>query len=308
MIGIHEVPPEVLHAIRRDVLRGGDPEARVHDDRDGDSAAMHFAAMDGENVVGSASVYPSNGPEGVAAGRSYQLRYLAVTSDLQRQGVGRQLMRAVEDRLCSLGVDLLWANGRDTALDFYVASDWRILDGSAHLSPETQLPHHVIVKSLADERDVEVRVATLDDAPALADLRARMMFAINLIDDRGSWVDATVDYFTDGLSSNTVRGYVATADGKIVASAMAEIRRTTPSPRKLTGRVAYIHTVATLPTFRRRGISRTLLQLLINDVESLGLDVIELHATDQGRPLYEELQFSLKGDNEMRRWIPRSQS
>lgn len=91
-----------------------------------------------------------------------------------------------------------------------------------------------------------------------------------------------------------------------MASAMAEIRKTTPSPRKITGRVEYVHTVATLPTFRRRGISRILLQHLIDDLESLGLDVIELHATEQGRPLYEELQFSPRGQNEMRRWVARS--
>lgn len=306
MTSIREVRPEELHDIRRRVLRGNDSHARVHDDRDHDVDALHFAAFHNDEVVGSASVYPARFPRFESEEVAYQLRYLAVDSSMQRNGIGGALMRAVEDRLGSLGAHTLWANGRDTALDFYRAMGWKVIEGSDHLSPETELPHHLITKSLMDQRDVIVRAATADDALALADLRARMMFAINLIDDRGSWVDAAVDYFMDGLSSGTVRGYVATAEGTIVASAMVEIRRTTPSPRKTTGRVAYIHTVATLPTFRRRGISRTLLQRLINDLESLGLDVMELHATEQGRPLYEELQFALKGDNEMRRWVPRS--
>ena len=303
MISVREVHPEELHDVRRRVLREGRADARVHDDRDGDVDAMHFGAFHDGNVVGSASVYSSHPPTTDFEGTFYQLRYLAVDTTLQRGGIGSFIMRAVEDRLGSRGVDYLWANGRDTALDFYRHSGWHILEGSAHLSPETQLPHHVIVKQLKDDRPFEVRRANSDDVFALVDLRARMMYAIDLEDHPGQWLEETKRYFAMGFREGNVVGWVATVENVVVASAMAELRSAPPSPRKTHGRVAYVHSVATLPTFRRRGVSRVLLDQLLRDLETRGLDAVELHATEQGRPLYEQLGFSLRGGNEMRRWM-----
>ena len=304
MIVIREVASEQLHDIRRRVLREGRPDARVHDERDGDPEAMHFAALLDDNVVGSASVYLSHSPSPDFSGLTYQLRYLAVETSLQQSGIGSQLMRAVEDRLGSRGVDFLWANGRDTALDFYSRTGWIVVANSEHLSPETQLPHHVIVKKLRDHRPFDIRRANVGDAEVITDLRVGMMYSINLTEDRGVWVASAKQYFIDGLNTGRVVGYVATVENRIVASAMAERRATTPSPRKKTGKIGYLHTVATLPTFRRRGISRILLTALINDLADYELDAIELHATDQGFSLYEALGFSVRGDNEMRRWMP----
>lgn len=301
MISIREVHPSLLHEVRRRVLRDGRADARVHDDRDEDVDAIHFAAFHDESVVGSVSVYPSSPLSSDSEGKFYQLRYLAVDTALQRTGIGSLLMRAVEDRLGSRGIDCLWANARDTALDFYRQTGWRVLDGSDHLSRETQLLHHVILKQLKDHRPFEVRRANENDVMALVDLRARLMYAIDLADERGEWLRATSRYFETGFETGNVLGWVATADNFVIGSAMAELRTTPPSPRKTHGRVAYIHTVTTVPTFRRRGVSRLLVERLLGDLEESSLDVVELHATDQGRSLYEQLGFTLRAENEMRR-------
>ena len=303
MITVREVRPEELHEVRRRVLREGRFDARVHDDRDGDIDAMHFGAFRDGVIVGSASVYSSQSPTANFVGTFYQLRYLAVDTALQRSGIGSLIMRAVEDRLGSRGVEYLWANGRDTALDFYRHSGWHVVDGSAHLSPETQLPHHIIVKKLKDDRPFEVRRATAGDVNALVDLRARMMYAIDLVDDCGEWLQESTRYFATGFENASLVGWVAVADNEVIASAMAELRSTPPSPRKAHGRVAYVHTVATMPGFRRRGVSRALLEHLLGDMDGFQLDAVELHATDQGLPLYQQLGFALRGGNEMRRWL-----
>lgn len=303
MITIREVEAEQLHGVRRRVLRENRRDARVEDDRDHDHDVLHLAAVHNELIVGSASVYPSDSPSPDFVGVTYQLRYLAVDDTLQRMGVGSQLMRAIEDRLCSRGADVLWANGRDSALDFYRSTGWVVMAGSAHLSPETQLPHHVIAKNLRDHRTLEIRRARLEDAEVLVDLRARMMYSIDLTENRGSWLESTLNYFTQGLGNDSILGFVATVDHQVVASAMAEIRTTVPSPRKPTGRIAYLHTVATLPTFRRRGVSRDLLRQLVETLSGYQVDALELHATNQGLPLYEQLGFVLRNGNEMRRWM-----
>ncbi|HEY5092361.1 MAG TPA: hypothetical protein VII60_03770, partial [Acidimicrobiales bacterium] len=58
------------------------------------------------------------------------------------------VLAVAEHELRSLGAEQIWANGRDTALGFYQNVGWLSVDGSEHLSPETQLPHTVIFKRL----------------------------------------------------------------------------------------------------------------------------------------------------------------
>ena len=73
---------------------------------------------------------------------------MATDFDVQGRGYAASVMAVAEDHLRGLGARQLWANGRDTALGFYLATGWQVVEGSAHLSPETQLPHHVIFKRL----------------------------------------------------------------------------------------------------------------------------------------------------------------
>jgi GNAT superfamily N-acetyltransferase len=49
--------------------------------------------------------------------------------------------------------------------------------------------------------------------------------------------------------------------------------------------------VYTKPGYRRRGISRALLGLAIEEGRKRGLRRLVLHPTDDGRPLYESLGF-----------------
>jgi GNAT superfamily N-acetyltransferase len=149
VIEIAIVSPTRLYDIRRRVLRGNRPEAQVRDPRDDESDALHMAAIENDVVVGSGSVYPSTWPLPEPMGLTYQLRYLAVDPERQRLGIGETLMNHLEAELIVRGARALWANGRDSALAFYTATGWTIVPDSAHLSPETQLPHHVIVKRLS---------------------------------------------------------------------------------------------------------------------------------------------------------------
>ncbi len=82
---------------------------------------------------------------------TYQLRYMATDFDVQGRGYGALVLAVAEDELRTLGAQQIWANGRDTALGFYRAVGWLSVEGSEHLSPETQLPHTVIFKRLDDD-------------------------------------------------------------------------------------------------------------------------------------------------------------
>ncbi len=92
---------------------------------------------------------------------------MATDFDVQGRGYGALVLRFAEAHLAELGVEQVWANARDTALGFYVATGWTIVEGSEHLSPETNLPHTVIVKTfshLGAFRHVVTRLLVLIDA------------------------------------------------------------------------------------------------------------------------------------------------
>ena len=45
------------------------------------------------------------------------------------------------------GFDLVWANARDAALDFYLRHGF-VVEGDGFIEHHTQLPHHVVVREL----------------------------------------------------------------------------------------------------------------------------------------------------------------
>jgi GNAT superfamily N-acetyltransferase len=61
---------------------------------------------------------------------------------------------------------------------------------------------------------------------------------------------------------------------------------------------AVILNVYTEPEFRKRGIARQIMLTILAWVKEQGLRSVNLHASDEGRPLYEKLGF--EATNEMR--------
>jgi len=144
---VKQVDASVLYELRRRVLRGDDPNKAVADPRDEEETSLHFAGfLDGRLVV-SASFFPSTAPS-CAHLFTDQLRYMATDFDIQGKGYGALVLAGAEEALRAQGVGQVWANARDTALGFYRATGWTVLDGTEHISPETNLPHTVIVKQL----------------------------------------------------------------------------------------------------------------------------------------------------------------
>jgi GNAT superfamily N-acetyltransferase len=139
-----------LHELRRRVLRENDATKSVDEPRDAEPTSMHFAGLLDGRVVVSASFYPTTAPVRQEL-VSYQLRYMAVDFDVQGHGYGARVLDAAERALRDAGAEQLWANARDTALGFYLKTGWELIPDSEHISGETQLPHHRIVKLIRNE-------------------------------------------------------------------------------------------------------------------------------------------------------------
>jgi GNAT superfamily N-acetyltransferase len=144
---VERVASHQLHDLRRRVLRGDDAALYHPDARDDEVTSIHFGGLLGDRLVVSASFFPSSPPMNPTL-VTYQLRYMATDFDVQGRGYGALVLAFAEDDLRAVGAQQIWANGRDTALGFYQHVGWRCVEGSEHLSAETQLPHTVIFKQL----------------------------------------------------------------------------------------------------------------------------------------------------------------
>ena len=97
-------------------------------------------------------------------------------------------------------------------------------------------------------------------------------------------------------------GWLASAKDtldKIIAGAGAQLRHVLPHPLTSPkgdaaiseGRHAIILNVFTEPEWRRRGVAALLIQHIIDWSREQRLDRLVLHASDEGRALYERLGF-----------------
>jgi GNAT superfamily N-acetyltransferase len=141
---IQRIAAADTYHLRALVLRDGDlAAARVRDDDL--PGAWHLGARHSGVLVGVASLYPRQCPLASEVA-SMQLRFMAVDSGMQGRGVGRQLLDHALRELRKQKTGILWANGRDTALDFYTRLGFVMIgDGFIH---EPGLPHHLIVLDL----------------------------------------------------------------------------------------------------------------------------------------------------------------
>jgi GNAT superfamily N-acetyltransferase len=140
---VRRVQAQELLALRRHVLRKDDTDKSVEDSRDGQESSRHFGGFLGDRLVASASWFLSVPPINPEL-TSYQLRYMAIDFDVQGRGYGAAVVETALEELRTMGVQQVWAYARDSALGFYLSTGWSAIEGSEHISTETQLPHTVI--------------------------------------------------------------------------------------------------------------------------------------------------------------------
>ena len=127
----------------------------------------------------------------------------------------------------------------------------------------------------------------------------------NLFDEfRGKAKVATEEM----LARGEYVGWLASPDDasdNIIGGAGVQLQRGLPRPftsadgtKVSDGRLGVIINVFTEPEWRRRGVAEQLLRRLIEWARAENIDRIILHASDEGRSLYERLGFV--AGNEMR--------
>jgi GNAT superfamily N-acetyltransferase len=149
--------------------------------------------------------------------------------------------------------------------------------------------------------DFSLEMGTLDDLELLEDHRLLMWKEIhpemeNRIEDSRvltrEWIRSKI------LDGTLVALIVKNSKGEVVGSGCILIREDQPRPGSLLVRHPYLLSMYTLPEYRKMGIASLIITEAIKWSKEYGYDRISLHASKQGKSVYEK--FGFQQTNEMR--------
>ncbi len=152
--------------------------------------------------------------------------------------------------------------------------------------------------------DILIRQATPDDIPEILLHRRGMYQDMDYNDAHAlsAMISTCEPYLTTALRNGSFRSWLATSGNQVVGGGGVLISPWPSHPYDLQCRRATILNVYVYPEFRRKGIARQLMQTMINWCRKEGFAAVYLHASKNGRALYEALGFEVT--SEMRLKLP----
>jgi ribosomal protein S18 acetylase RimI-like enzyme len=100
--------------------------------------SLHLVALRGGALVGCVLFHP----EGKQSGRLYQM---AVKPDLQRAGMGKTLVRALEGELLTRKFERVYLHARETVVPFYERLGYAVTGPKFH---EVGIPHLPMARTI----------------------------------------------------------------------------------------------------------------------------------------------------------------
>jgi GNAT superfamily N-acetyltransferase len=141
--------------------------------------------------------------------------------------------------------------------------------------------------------EILLRRATLDDIPELLLHRRGMYEAMGYTDGKAlaGMMKTSEPYLREAMGNDTLHAWVAEADARVIGGGLIIVSPWLSHPYDQECRRATVLNMYVDPEFRRRGIARLLMKTMIEWCREQGFQAVALHASDQGKPLYESLGF-----------------
>lgn len=108
------------------------------------------------------------------------------------------------------------------------------------------------------------------------------------------------NFFGDAMRNGLYHGWLAEEADSVVGGVGIILLRYQPGPSQKGEFRPFVVNVWTEPDNRRRGIGRQLMELAIEWSRTQGFTNLFLHATDDGRRLYEQLGFQATNEMKLR--------
>ena len=139
------------------------------------------------------------------------------------------------------------------------------------------------------------RQMTADDIDAFARLRIRQ-----LVEEGGTadcdLLPALLDYYGRHLHDGTFVSWLALDGEKVVGTSGISIVEKAPWFSCPTGRIGLISSMWTDSAYRRQGIARRLLSLVVDAAREQGCGTVWITASDMGVPFYRSFGFVHNGN------------
>lgn len=139
-----------------------------------------------------------------------------------------------------------------------------------------------------------IREATLADIPEVLRQRRAMYQDMGQGDESllDGMVSSSTPYLRQAITSGSLRAWLAeTASGEIAGGGVVIVSPWLSRPHSLACRQAFILNVYTYPQYRRKRIASRVMQTMIRWCRDEGFAYVSLHASPDGKPLYESLGF-----------------
>ena len=147
---------------------------------------------------------------------------------------------------------------------------------------------------------LQTRTATGGDAALIASHRRAMFAAMGGTDPQllDAVRRASEPWTTRMMEAGKYLGWISEDNGRPIASAGMLLLDWPPHPLDPAGETrAYLLNIFVESDYRRRGLARALVGLCLAEARRRNIRVVSLHASTEGRPLYDSMGFH--GSNEM---------
>jgi len=150
---------------------------------------------------------------------------------------------------------------------------------------------------------MHIRRATVEDVDLLIRLRVDYLLDENKVhcfDDLGRFTDMLRDYFNKWIPLDGFIALLAEDKGSTLSTAFLSIAERPPRSAGTTNLVGTVYNVYTYPQYRRKGIATEVMLALLKYAELQNVSSVDLLATEDGKPLYERIGFSVPAYTAMR--------
>jgi GNAT superfamily N-acetyltransferase len=149
--------------------------------------------------------------------------------------------------------------------------------------------------------DIRIREAVLSESAIILHHRRSMFrdMGEGTVEELDRMVEVARPWLARALADGSYRHWLALdASGRVAGGGGVLIGPWPANPKDPCTERAVILNVYTEPEFRKQGIARQIMLTILNWTKERGLRAVNLHASAEGRPLYEKLGF--EATNEMR--------
>ena len=105
-----------------------------------DKSAFHLIGIKGEEIIACGRLHFNKTYEA-------QIRYMAVSMDLQGAGIGKQVLKLLEENAVENSAKKIVLNARDHAIDFYRVLGYKTV--RKYNGSDTGIPHTTMQKNIS---------------------------------------------------------------------------------------------------------------------------------------------------------------